>query len=92
MSKYHEEYIDKPVQIKRNSKKYQKDMLVGKYGVIARTSGSLFGVLVDGRHNRASSYGVYWFDRSEINFLNNESEDIKMEGYKYVAIVNLKED
>lgn len=35
---------------------------------------------------------MYWFNRSDLKILENESEDIKMEGFKNVAIVNLLDD
>lgn len=100
MSEYlnSKKYIDKRVKIKyTNTKKYLSQGLIGKCGTIKRVSGDCksrgsIGVLVDGKHNKSSSYGIYWFDKNEIKILENESEDIKMEGFKNVAIVNLKED
>lgn len=86
-------YMNKRVIIKDSDKPvYIRDKIIGKYGTVIKTSGSSIGVLVDGMTNSASSYGVYWFERSEIKILKNESEDIKMEGYKNIAIVNLLED
>lgn len=95
MSKYLDvaDYIDKRVKIKDSDKfVYIKDKIIGKSGTVIKTSGRSIGVLIDGKHNSASSYGVYWFDRSEIEIIENESEDIKMENFKNVAIVNLLED
>lgn len=81
-----------------NTMSYLTQGLIGKYGTVKRVSvtssgsrGSI-GVDVDGKSNPKSSYGLYWFDESELDFVNNESEDIVMEGYKYVAFVNLVED
>lgn len=86
-------YMDKRVEIKDSDKVvYIKDKIIGKCGTVIKTSGSSIGVLVDGIKNSASNYGVYWFDRSEIKIIKDESEDIKMEGYKNIAIVNLLED
>lgn len=86
-------YMDKRVKIKDSDKViYIKDKIIGKCGTVIKTSGSLIGVLVDGMTNSASGYGVYWFNRSEIKIIKDESEDIKMEGYKNIAIVNLLED
>lgn len=86
-------YMDKRVEIKDSDKViYIKDKVIGKCGTVIKTSGSSIGVLVDGKHNSASSYGIYWFNRSEIKIIKDESEDIKMEGFKNVAIVNLLED
>lgn len=89
----YEIYMDKRVVIKHTDKiAYRKYGLVGKVGTVIKTSGSEIGVLVDGKYNSASAYGAYWFTTNEIKFLKDESEDIKMEGYKNVAIVNLLED
>jgi hypothetical protein len=90
--------IGKRVRIKyTNTKTYTKQDVVGKFGTIRRVSDPCssrghIGVEIDGKINSASSYGVYWFDRNELIFVENESEDIVMEGYKYVAFVNLVED
>lgn len=90
--------IGKRVMIKyTNTKTYTKQDVVGKFGTVRRVSDPCssrghIGVEIDGKINSASSYGVYWFDRNELIFIENESEDIVMEGYKYVAIVNLVED
>ena len=85
--------MDKRVEIKNSDKViYIKDKIIGKCGTVMMTSGSSIGVLVDGMKNSASSYGVYWFERNEIKIIKNESEDIKMEGFKNIAIVNLLED
>ncbi len=92
------QYINKRVKIKyTNTKTYLSQGLIGKCGTIERVSndcksrGSI-GVTVDGKINLNSEYGLFWFNKNELDFLENESEDIKMEGYKYVAIVNLLED
>lgn len=90
--------IGKRVRIKcTNTKTYTKQDVVGKFGTIRRVSDPCssrghIGVEIDGKINSSSSYGVYWFDRNELIFIENESEDIVMEGYKYVAFVNLVED
>ena len=86
-------YMNKRVKIKYSTKElYIRSHLIGKRGTVIKTSGSLLGVSIDGKHNKASAYGVYWFDRSEIEIIKDESEDIIMEGFKRVAIVNLLED
>lgn len=90
--------IGKRVKIKSTiTKTYLTYELIGKCGTIKRVSDNcksrgFVGVAVDGINNPASSYGLFWFYNNEIEFVNNESEDIAMEGYKYVAIVNLMED
>jgi hypothetical protein len=95
LSKYMDavDYIDRRVKIKYTNKVvYQHAGIIGKSGTVAKTSGNSIGVLIDGKHNKASNYGIYWFDRSEIKIITNESEDIIMENFKNVAIVNLLDD
>ena len=88
------DYMNKRVEIKYSSKAiYAKNKIIGKRGTVTMTSGDgLIGVLVDGMINSASGYGVYWFYKNEIKIIKDESEDIKMEGFKGVAIVNLLND
>lgn len=43
-------------------------------------------------YNAASSNGLYWFKRSELDIVKDESEDNKMTGFNKVAIVNLVDD
>ena len=89
----YDDYIDKRVKIKHSSKSsYRNKGLIGMCGTVTRTSSDEIGVLIDGERNPSSSYGVYWFNRSDLKILENESEDIKMEGFKNVAIVNLLGD
>lgn len=95
----YEDLIDKRVKIKStNTKSYLTQELIGKCGTVKKVSEcksnsrGIIGVNVDGKKNQASAYGIFWFDRNELDFLNNESEDIIMEGYKNVAIVNLLDD
>lgn len=94
MSEYlNDDYYMKRVKIKDSDKVvYIKDKIVGKCGTVIRISGSHIGVLVNGMTNSASSYGVYWFNKDEVKIIKDDSEDIKMEGYKNIAIVNLLED
>lgn len=93
-----DDLIGKRVKIKRtNTKKYLSQGLIGKFGTIKRVSGDCksrgyIGVEIDGKKNLASSYGLFWFYESELDYLKNESEENVMEGFKYVAIVNLVED
>ena len=91
-----EKYMNKRVKIKYTNKlHYVKDNVVGMCGVIARITSNDLGVLIDGKKNKASSYGVYWFHKDEVKIIKDnkiESEEIKMEGFKDVAIVNLLED
>lgn len=43
-------------------------------------------------YNAASSNGLYWFKRSELDIVRDESEDNRMTGFSKVAIVNLVDD
>ena len=71
---------------------YRKFEIVGMYGVIRKYAGGKYGVLLDDERNPASREGLFWIKSNELKFVENESEDIKMEGFKNVAIVNLLED
>ena len=62
------------------------------YGVIKKYASGKYGVLLDHERNPASREGLFWIKSSELKFVENESEDIKMEGFKNVAIVNLLDD
>lgn len=89
----YEEYMGKRVKIRHSDKStYRYLGLIGMCGTVERTSSSTIGVRVDGKTNESGSYGVFWFRRSDLEILENESEEVKMEGFKYVAIVNLLED
>lgn len=90
----HNWYINKRVKIKDTWKpKYISQNLVGKYGTIIKIYfNNSFGVLVDDEYNDDSEYGVYWFDKDELEFLKSESEDIEMKEFKYIATVNLLDD
>lgn len=62
------------------------------YGVIKKYASGKYGVLLDNVKNPASSEGLFWIKSSELKFIEDESEDINMEGFKNVAIVNLLDD
>lgn len=72
-----------------NRKKAYHDTL-GAIGTIKNTSsGSEFGILLDGHTNPSSSKGLFWFLSDEFKFVE-ESEDIsmsKLTGFKAVAVV-----
>lgn len=96
---YHnyENYIGKNVVIKHTNKQaYIKDNVVGKQGVVEKVSSDDVGVLIDGMRNKASGYGIYWFNINEVKFLNNKGEEDTMKdvikGFKNVAVVNLVDD
>lgn len=62
------------------------------YGVIKKYASGKYGVLLDNERNPASREGLFWIKSNELKFVENESEDVKMEGFKNVAIVNLLDD
>lgn len=86
-----EKYWGRRVKILYNDKPlYKKEGLVtGLCGVVSQISNNKIGVLVDGKNNDRSTYGVYWFKKNELEILE---EEIKMKEFKNVAIVNLLED
>lgn len=95
MSKIYDynEYQDQRVKVAyTNKRQYKKEDIVGRYGTIVKTTGNSIAVQIDGMYNAASSNGLYWFSRSELNIIRDESEDDKMTGFEQVAIVNLVED
>ena len=71
---------------------YYKFEIVGMYGVIKKYASGKYGILLDNVKNPASSEGLFWIKSSELKFIEDESEDINMEGFKNVAIVNLLDD
>lgn len=95
MSKIYDynEYQDQRVKvIYTNKRQYRKEDIVGRYGQVIKTTGDSIAVQIDGMYNAASSNGLYWFSRSELNIIRDESEDNKMTGFEQIAIVNLVED
>lgn len=87
----YDDYIDKRVQVKYTDKPtYRTKDIIGLRGTVTKTSSGQIGVLIDDKRNLSSSYGIFWFNRSDLKIL--ESEDINMEGFKNVAIVNLLDD
>ena len=62
------------------------------YGVIRKYASGKYGVLLDNERNPASREGLFWIKSSELEFVENKSEDTNMEGFKNVAIVNLLDD
>ena len=89
----HDDYIDKRVVVKGTKKShYRRDNIINMCGVVTRESSGNVGVLLDGIRNSRSQYGIYWLHKYEVKIIENESEDIKMEGFNRVAIVNLLDD
>ena len=89
----YEKYIGKQVRVKCSDKLGYQD-IIGMEGIIKRACQSMFGVSIGGAYNVSSTLGLFWFNRNELNILDydDESEDVKMEGFKNVAIVNLLDD
>lgn len=90
----YDEYLNRRIKIVHVSKtSYTNDgIILGLYGTIKRISSNNIGVLVDGKNNMSSGYGVYWFKWNELKIIEDESEEMKMTGFNKVAIVNLLED
>ena len=86
-------HYNERVKVKHvSTSSYRKFEIVGMYGVIRKYTSGKYGVLLDDERNPASREGLFWIKSSELKFVENESEDIKMEGFKNVAIVNLLDD
>ena len=86
-------HYNERVRVKHvSTSSYREFEIVGMYGVIRKYASGKYGVLLDDERNPASREGLFWIKSSELKFIENESEDIKMEGFKNVAIVNLLDD
>ena len=89
----YDKYQDQRVKVVYTDKrKYKEEDIVGQCGQVIKTTGDSIAVQIDGMYNAASSNGLYWFSRSELNIIRDESEDNKMTGFSKVAIVNLVDD
>ena len=89
----YEEYQNQRVKVTyTNKRKYREENIVGLHGQVVKTTSGLIAVQIDGMYNAASSNGLYWFKRSELDIIRDESEDNKMTGFSKVAIVNLVDD
>ena len=89
----YDKYQDQRVKVVYTDKrKYKEEDIVGQCGQVIKTTGDSIAVQIDGMYNAASSNGLYWFSRSELNIIRDESEDNKMTGFEHVAIVNLVKD
>lgn len=86
-----ESYIGWNVKINSSDKPTYRT-IIGKNGIVTKQSGDSIGVEIDGYANKASAYGVYWFEKKELKFLEYGNEDAKMTGFERVAIVNLLDD
>lgn len=89
----YDKYQDQRVKVVYTDKrKYKEEDIIGQCGQVIKTTGDSIAVQIDGMYNAASSNGLYWFSRSELNIIRDESEDNKMTGFSKVAIVNLIDD
>lgn len=91
-------YIDRRVKIVSTQKSYNTPNysdLINREGTVKRGDGfgsGRVGVLVDGKFNKLSGYGVYWLLVDELEFLDGEMENNEMKDFEFVAIVNIVED
>lgn len=89
----YEEYQNQRVKVTYTEKrKYREENIIGLYGQVIKTTSRSIAVQIDGMYNAASSNGLYWFKRSELDIVRDESEENKMTGFSKVAIVNLVDD
>jgi len=89
----YEEYQNQRVKVTyTNKRKYREENIVGLHGQVVKTTSRSIAVQIDGMYNAASSNGLYWFERSELDIIKDESEDNKMTGFSKVAIVKLVDD
>lgn len=69
--------IGNEVRVKSNHPSYSS--YKGKYynctGTVDRISGSRIGVFLHGYTNDLSRYGVFWFDQSELAYVNNKENN-----------------
>lgn len=84
------------VKVKNGSPAYMayKNQYCGCTGYVERISGNRIGVALEGKHNKLSGYGVFWFDQDELNFVNetdNKEEYFMDNNYKKVKAKYLNE-
>lgn len=77
------------VKVKNGSPAYMayKNQHCGCIGYVERISGNRIGVALEGKHNKLSGYGIFWFDQDELNFVsgtNNKEEYIMDKNYTMV--------
>lgn len=86
------EHYNKRAKVRHvSTSTYRKFAIVGMYGVIKKSAGGKYGILLDDERNPASREGLFWIKSSELKFVEDESED-NMTGFNKVAIVNLLDD
>lgn len=85
-------YIGQKVEINHSRKRKYKD-IIGRCGTIDRISGNQIGVRIPAVKNEHSTYGIFWFDKSDLTKVyEGEDKNMVLAGFKHVAIVNLLED
>lgn len=71
-----------------------KNQYCGCMGYIERISGSKIGVVLEGKYNDNSSYGVFWFDQSELDYVSgtdNKEEYFMDNNYSMIKAKYLDE-
>lgn len=84
-------YKGQEVKIVSANGKYASE-LIGKTGVVERvSSGTMFGVRIQGFVNARSGLGLFWFEQDDIEFTNKEkdvmlsqNENFKVAGVKFI--------
>lgn len=84
------------VKVRNGSPAYMayKNQYCGCTGYVERISGNRIGVALEGKHNKLSGYGVFWFNQDELNFVNgtdNKEEYFMDNNYKMVKAKYLDE-
>lgn len=71
-----------------------KNQYCGCMGYVKRISGSKIGVILKGKYNDNSNYGVFWFDQSELDYVSgtdNKEEYFMDKNYNMVKAKYLDE-
>lgn len=70
----YEEYQNQRVKVTyTNKRKYREENIVGLHGQVVKTTSRSIAVQIDGMYNAASSNGLYWFERSELDIIKEEN-------------------
>lgn len=76
-------------------KKYKNKYELSATGTLNKIYRYMYGVQIDGVYNNASSEGLFWFFKPELEKIHNKGDrsmSQPLTGYNYVAIVHLEED
>lgn len=69
----YEEYQNQRVKVTyTNKRKYREENIIGLYGQVIKTTSGSIAVQIDEMYNAASSNGLYWFKRSELDIVRDE--------------------